>query len=107
MENHGPNHDILTQFVNATLSDEEAGEVVAHLDVCEVCSEFVEQLERSPTESTLVSLRELQVETGGDDTINNDVNAEVDVSCPSKIGQYEILRKIGQGGMGVVYTGAD
>ena len=89
-----PSSDTLIRFADATLADHEAAEVVAHLAVCEVCSRKVDELEHRPDQPMLAAFRELQ---------NVPPVIDADPPLPRKIAQYEILEKIGQGGMGAVY----
>ncbi len=84
-----PSSDILSRFADATLSDPEAVDLVAHLATCETCSRKVDELEHLPKQPVLTALRDLP---------NEQIADAGDPPLPRQIAQYEILEKIGQGG---------
>jgi len=114
-----PNPDQLMSYTNGNLVESESEELFGHIQNCSTCLLELQQIEQSDgIEDSLVELlktgsdtqfdRELQCRTAVDKAkrvFPNGANKpELSGSFrPSKMGDYEIVRLLGQGGMGTVY----
>ncbi len=87
-----PSSQTLEQFVAVTLSPAEADELIEHLESCTTCSERLKTLEQN---------RRAGVAGGFRDLWNRKI--EMSNTLPKRIDKYEIVAKIGEGGMGTVY----
>ncbi len=87
-----PSLQTLKQFVAVTLSPAEAAELIEHMESCAACSERL---------STLKQNRRTDIAEGFRDLRNRKI--ETSSTLPKRIDKYEVVAKIGEGGMGTVY----
>lgn len=110
-----PEGSVLYLFMQGKLSDEEFEAVLAHVDTCVECQSQIDQLaiddfgfqsapqrlvDQFEGEPALQRLVKFAVGLG--DSISANLPNIVDVHR-TKIGPYEIIEQLGQGGMGTVY----
>ncbi len=108
-----PDPETLAVFSVGKLSAEETERVAAHLDRCDRCEDVLESL---GDDDTLVAAPRLHVPTDPDSDDNpvQEVSRRASAEPGSastihergpkrRLGPYELLEKIGQGAMGVVY----
>lgn len=118
-----PSTKLLSSYVRGTLSDKEAETVAEHVETCVECEATVEKLEiegdailravrnLAPADSELASpeCREAlaRAEAAGSVAFPESRDLEVPgdpaLELPFRLGEYELLAKLGQGGMGAVY----
>lgn len=87
-----PDPKILKQFAAASLEDDAADAVLTHIETCEHCEKLLRGWETTPDDKVVVEMRSLHHIANHGSSI-----------LPSHIDKYEIVEKIGEGGMGVVY----
>lgn len=80
-------HDRLWAWVHGEAGDADAAEIAAHVGACATCKEHVEEMRDILGELDAVGMSP----------------ATPTINAASEIAGYDVLRKIGQGGMGVVF----
>lgn len=110
-------HD-LRSFSLGDFADERSDELFEHLRICESCKSELETIEDGE-DSLIASLRQGDLDDGFDDEPfcrvavakalgaladpGTDLATDDQMYLPDKIGEYEVVRPLGRGGMGQVY----
>jgi hypothetical protein len=101
-------------FLLGKLADAEIGAAETHLSHCTACTSLVASLESS-SDSVVAAVRHCGDSAAGSDAELNALIASVagessalfdaaeEELTGSSLGQYELLQKLGEGGMGQVY----
>jgi len=113
-----PSAQNLHSYALGRLSDDDSAEIFEHLSQCEVCTSELETL-ADDGDSLIESLRQPDLSIGFGDEPDcklavvkalgaladaGDLDAGMDsIPLPLQMGEYEIVRPLGQGGMGRVY----
>ena len=117
-----PDKNRLASFSNGLLAEEDSDRLFHHLQDCESCQQNLETIDNlEGGEDTFIG--SLRGAAGIDDdphlaepefrsatvkalaALANAENDESEISLPQSIGEYEIVRPIGRGGMGRVFLG--
>jgi tRNA A-37 threonylcarbamoyl transferase component Bud32 len=112
-----PERDLLRDYSNGMVPEDQSDELTAHLRDCPSCQHWLSET-KDLDDSLVGQLRHSTVDDSFDQEPHcqsamaralgalalDSQTAEADeVSLPSSIGDYEIVRRIGRGGMGNVY----
>ena len=102
-----PSDDQLLAFVPGKLAGPDADSIAEHLATCAVCQTRVSTLrqrlsDRKAEEKAPPAARAAGRESDSPTTL---VVREIRPRAPQRLGEYELLRAIGRGGMGLVYLG--
>lgn len=110
--------DKLRGFLLGTLEEAQAAAAAVHLETCPDCQETLRSLEAAETVDNLVQLLRTTPQSSDEATGVQRFTArvqslgEADSAAaeeiavpehPEMLGQYQLMEKIGQGGMGIVY----
>ncbi len=112
-----PEQELLRRYANGMVTEKQADELTSHLRECQSCQSWL--AEAKDLDDTLVGqLRQSTVDESFELepqcqsamaialaalAAANQAAAEDEIDLPSSIGDYEIVRSIGRGGMGNVY----
>lgn len=103
-----PADDTIEAYLDDSLDGEIRTAIESHLDSCVQCLEVMQRLTESDSTTSSVTPEDkwpTDVAERMTQRVELAVAAESaeDIALPSKLADYELLEKIGQGGMGVVY----
>lgn len=111
-----PPPDQLRDYLSGKLDSDSSNDLARHLQDCVTCERTATELELEP--DTLIELLQAELPPGSSsnsDERNGEVSREDSGSAspnaserftaemPSELGQYELLSRLGSGGMGAVY----
>lgn len=114
-----PTRDVLSAFQNGALPTEELEAVGMHLNNCPTCESLMHAVAAS-ADPLVLSLRDLAgsaptpdeqrlrdemrtLEQELDEVLPGAANGQAALPMPSRLGEYQLLEKVGEGGMGAVY----
>jgi serine/threonine protein kinase len=111
-----PDDDLLLEYIPGHLPGAEASSVEAHLQTCKPCQSRITTLkarlskkkQQVPNEVDVVDslgspLAPVAVDSSRSPSVAPTVLKQVRPRTPRHLGEYELIRCIGRGGMGVVY----
>ncbi|MCH9683692.1 MAG: serine/threonine-protein kinase [Deltaproteobacteria bacterium] len=109
-----PDENALGEFARGGMHADGRATIVAHLDVCESCSEVVSELIRifesafdDDDEPPPPSLDQMETTLGEGPHARTDWPGDLRLPEGARLGRYVVLRAIGAGAMGIVYSAYD
>ncbi len=109
-----PDENVLGEFARGGMPTEQRADVETHLDACETCCEVVSELTRifasafgADDEPAEPSVDDMESTVGEGPRRSTDWGGDLRLPEGAKLGRYVVLRAIGAGAMGIVYSAYD
>ena len=114
-----PNPDMLADYVLGKTSEADMASIASHVEACATCQSQLETLDGLSDTVITFLRRPIPNEVDSDEPLLQEVLSRIDsitsasgsdsddhvqeVPIPLQVGQYRLMEKLGQGGMGAVY----